>query len=77
MGTTKFDLSPMDTVRQLLQVDGVTYAAGSGGRLEQPVELLLRVPPGVLRGGDADQANMDNYYIAISNARRSGGQGVR
>ena len=71
VGTTKFGLNPMDTVRQLLQVDGVTYAAldpeaDSSNLWNSFYEYRLECSEAETRG----QANMDNYYIAISNAKK-------
>ena len=71
VGTTKFGLNPMDTVRKLLQVDGVTYAApdpeaDSSNLWSSFYEYRLECSEAETRG----QANMDNYYTAIGNAKK-------
>lgn len=71
VGTTKFGLNPMDTVRQLLQVDSVTYAApdpeaDSSNLWSSFYQYRQECSEAETRG----QANMDNYYTAISNAKK-------
>ena len=71
VGTTKFGLNPMDTIRQLLQVDGVTYAepdpaADSSNLWESLYQYRQDCSAAETRG----QTNMDNYYTLIGNTKK-------
>jgi hypothetical protein len=71
VGTTKFGLNPMDTIRALLRVDGVAYAdpdpeADSSNLWASFYEYRQECSEAETRG----QANMDTYYTLIGNAKK-------
>jgi len=71
VGTTKFGLNPMDTIRKLLQVDGVAYAepdpeADSSNLWDSFYQYRQDCSAAETRG----QTNMDNYYTLIGNTKK-------